>query len=356
MELGDYISVILGGLYAIVLISTTIFSIVGNIIQQKTMGMSPMSLIRYKIIMIFSPLYVLTLFVGVIVFNPSCYNNIYFVFFVSIYLIFLISYQSYFILEPFYDLSRFKQTVIKNQIRGFYKINSQVSNNIFEKKLIEELKKLREYKNEGSYFDIADVKDIWEKYLEFDMDKINALSVTFKKELVQVGFSIFEDDLININITASIAKYELVEMIISGKLDKYSRNLFVYVFNQLYDLYDYYKMNRCGFEEYNKLFVNFMESTFFDNKYMNLLLEILLDDKWNIKDVEYISLYFRNILIMFKNMDYREVISNELLGEKVNYFMACYKDNRKFNSKYGEEFDDFIKSCFVLISKEASND
>ena len=39
MDLNEYIPIIIGGLYAITLISITIFSIVGNIIQQKTMGM-----------------------------------------------------------------------------------------------------------------------------------------------------------------------------------------------------------------------------------------------------------------------------------------------------------------------------
>ena len=32
-----------------------------------------------------------------------------------------------------------------------------------------------------------------------------------------------------------------------------------------------------------------------------------------------------------------------VMWKKISYFMACYEDSGKFNSKYGEEFDDFIK-------------
>ena len=164
MDVEGFISVIIGGLYAITLISITIFSIVGNIIQKKTMGMSPSLLIRYKIFAIFSPLYILTMFVGLMIFLPY-YNTVTLVFILSVDLILLISVQSYYILEPFYDLQLFKQTLVKKQLKSFRKKIKKLTNNMLEKEVIISLKKLDEYKDEESFFVIDVVKKIWAQNL-----------------------------------------------------------------------------------------------------------------------------------------------------------------------------------------------
>lgn len=356
MDLNEYIPIIIGGLYAITLISITIFSIVGNIIQQRTMGMSPTSLIRYKIIMIFLPLYLLTFYVGLIILFPNCYNNVYFVFSMSIVLICLISVQSYCILEPFYNLKEFKKALINNKVKKIKIENKNSSNYILEKNIIDELKKLIEYKQEDSYFTEEDVKNIWHRYLAIITDKDIYVSKEFKKQLVEIGFIIFGEDIVYVLESDSVAKEELVECIISDKLNTPNSKLFVYVFDKLYELYEYYKKANQGFEKFNQLFKDYLHHIFFSNRYINLLLEILFDEKWNIKDVEYISLYLKNVINMSKIIDYKEIISNELLDDMLSYVLICHKDKTKFDCKYGEEFDEFIKTCFILIRKEGNDD
>jgi len=356
LESNAYISVILGGLYSITLISITIFSIVGNIIQQKTLGMSPTSLKRYQIPIIFFPLYILTLCVGLIIFKSDYYDNLTFVFWISIDLIVLISVQAYSILEPFYNLQEFKQALINKQIKKINVQNKKSTNYMLEMSIIKELKKLNEYKEEDTYFTIDDVKDIWHRYLAIITDKGIRISKEFKKELVEIGFIIFGDDILSILESDSLAKEELVEIIISDKLNTPNNKLFVFVFDKLYDLYEYYKMNNQGFEKFNQLFKDYLHQIFFSKEYINLLLEILFDEKWNIKDVEYISLYLKNIINMSKIIDYKEIISNENLDDMLNYILVCFKDKTKFEYKYGEVFDEFIKSCFILIRKEENND
>lgn len=354
--MSDYISVILGGLYAITLISITIFSIVNNIVQQKTMGLSPISLKRYNIMMIFSPIYILTICVGLIIYIPDNYNNLSFVFWISVFLIMLITIHAYSILEPFYNLEKFKVTLIKNRIKKLKKENKKNSNTILEKNIIIELKKLDEYNRKNSYFSIEDVQSIWNGYLRIITDKDINTSNDFKKELVQIGFVVFGNDFIFISESETMVREELIEMIIKNKLNNNNVILFEFVFNKLYELYDYYKKNNEGFEKFNQLFKDYLYQIFLTPKYINLLFELILDEKWNIKDAEYISLYLKKIINMDKFIDYSVVVSNEKLDEIINYLLVCYNDESEFKCKYGEDFDEFIKSCFILIRKDMRND
>ena len=354
-----YIPVILDGMFTIALVSVTIFSIVSNIIQRRAFEMSPTILKRYKIGIIFLPLYLLIAFIALIIFFPKDFDKIVIVWIALLLLIILITAQTYLILQPFYNLKKFKETLINEKIKKFIKENKKNSDDTYSKNIVSDLKKIQdEYKNENSYFDIKDIEVIWYKYMKIVYDKNLKISIELKKKMIEIGYGIFDERFADIFDDNHFLIEEFIEITITEKLSKFNKKLFIIVFNKLYDLYIYYKNNNSSYEKFNQLYREYLLKLIENFDYLEVMLEIIFDDKWNIKDAGYIHMYLRSIinLLNYGIINIDNIKINEYLVEKLDYIKEGFKDRTTFNKKYGEKFDVFFESCFVLINKEENNE
>ena len=97
----------------------------------------------------------------------------------------------------------------------------------------------------------------------------------------------------------------------------------------------------------NLYLINYMSSV----ELLNCLLDIILNNNWNKKDTMYIHVYLKNIISNSKLI----IVYDEALTDKLDYVLNCFNGVESFDKRYGQNFDGFIKTCFVLIKEEKDN-
>lgn len=336
----DYISIVIGETYGISVILLTIFSIISTYINNKIMGFSPIVLNRYKLITLFSPLLIHTLFVFAIQVFPFL-NNIYVALVESLFLIIYILVLAYYVLQPFYNKDKFKETILNEKIKDF---NFKCKDN--SKEIVpfveEEASQLDKYfseESEASTISITknDIKTYFTMlFNEIILNKLDDAKILDIISILEKYIIDDYRDLENFDVSDDVKIEYMFKCLDKGNNEKLYRD----IFDKLYTMY---------FKTSEKKYINeLMNVTWNNSSNITFLVNILFDGKWNSADVEYLSIYFKIIYLKYMILDFD---LNSDTDDKINYFLNCFETN-KFNKKYGADVDDFLNTLCIYLRKE----
>lgn len=349
MEVDDVFNTVINGLYGFTTISIAVFAILGNSIQKKILGIPLVSLIRYNIFMLFVPIVFLTCSVLLMIIFPCIFYNSNVIWIISVIIISFVLIHAKYMLEPIYNEKKFNNVLINKKFKKDKKDNLRTYSNILEE--LDELKEqyMNKTKGKNVYFDDTDIKNIWNKYVdELFLQEDNISKKSYGK-LFDIGFDLFNKNFISTYMDSSLDKYVFIDYLIDFKLD--NDELCEFIFNKLYEFHDDYVNGVINLDEYNDLLIKYLKKVFSSVELLNCLLDIILNNNWNKKDTMYIHVYLKNIISNSKLI----IVYDEALTDKLDYVLNCFNGVESFDKRYGQNFDGFIKTCFVLIKEEKDN-
>lgn len=369
-NINDYITIIIEGMFGISTIIIGVFSIVSSNIQRKYVGLKIADLNRYRTVLLFLPIYVLTLSLLAIFIFPSYCNNLWFVFSSFAVLVIVSIIQSTFILKPLYNLEIVKQLLIKKKLKELTKtLKKQKGKNYIElEKIIltdfeDMVQLLLVDASEDINSTLENKKEVYLKYLEI-RSQVNkeSYSENLVSKFVFFGYKLLGEEFYKIIDDIDLSISDITKYLINGINTQTDVEICNYIFSSLHTIFeDWNGKNtfKTTAQSFNKSFINYIRIILKNPVYFSLILNIIWNDKWTTKDCSYFELYVRNIInICNTDKIYEKNIKSSLSDEdieKLEYVVESYKNQKKLGKKGTEQFNDKLKTIYILMEKSVKS-
>lgn len=355
----NYSEIVISGTYGFTTIALTVFSIISTYIRSNVFPIQIVNLKRYSLILIFLPIIIHTFYLWIIFYN-QLYGEFAFSILESSILIIYIFVHSSFILEIYYNPDNFKSIIKSKRTHGFMKKIKSLSEEDILKELKKEKEEFDKYFNErrsgndNYIYNQMDAKEYFfeliKKIIEKIIDEENILKCM---EIVKEYLDIDEKTIDNFTIS-DITK---IKYLLRYSL-KEKNNIEVYqsIFNRLYSLYENNKKGETSeevysLECYSELFTQLQLLTWCDSIRIKYLLDTLFDNKWNIEDSVYLSIFYKYIINIH---NYIKIDVDSETKNKINYIINAYEDTSLLkDNQYGKEINELIKLIINYLKKGA---
>lgn len=284
----DYFSIVFGGLFSLATIMIAVFSIVSGEIKKRTRGFSIIELPRYNIFLLLFPIYlVFILFLICSIFDLT--DNLLFLILCFLVVLTDISVQTFYILQPFYDVTKIKKFVLdlyKNKFKRKI-LKSVVDDDVIDvlsqecKYSLDCREPLKDEANNSVIIELTltEKKDLFKYYVKIIHDKVDSVNADLECLIFSIGLDYLKNDFFDIVDDLNIDRKILLGKILELNQKEYNTlyvNIIISLFQSLYQVSD---VSVC--DELKEFHIQCLT----DNRNLNVMCDFLLDnDAWTYAD------------------------------------------------------------------------
>ncbi len=357
----DYIPIILGGLFALATIMLAVFSIISNMVTDRTCGVSLISLRRYRWYWLLAPIYSVFL-ISILMIK---FNDITFLIISSIVIVGSISFQTRLILQPIYDFKKGKekivavtikeiQTLIKKEPSGDMKSFHFYMN---KKEFIKRKRKKEEiitqnmtellpyiaFNKENKYINHEDKKRIYAEYVYLAF-KENVMDEAFTIKLIEYGVNIFGMEYFKYINEYGFSQVTELDFLVEKCKVSFSEQYYKRIFENIHDLFEAHESGSdIDLGYLSEKYQEFIMITFKNALAMSYIVDFIYNtDLWKRKDCLLIKSIIDSFSRMFSLFD--SYLSGRLEPAKYEFlkkFIYAFKnktplssDNEELNRRF----------------------